>query len=130
LIENSSLWRGGVGASLTPLRLESCLGEPLLRRLEIETDDVRDLEILRNYARWEEHERGPEVGNEKPSNHGNNVRNEAADRAAPIHCSTLRRRAAKAPSVPWRCGSTRSRPASSTAAGTTPSGGGSSCQPG
>ena len=39
-------------------------------------------------------------------------------------------RAANAPSVEWRCGSTRSRPASSAAAGTAPSGGGSSTHSG
>jgi hypothetical protein len=55
------------------------------------------------------------------------VRLQAAKPTAQRH-AVLRRRAANAPSVPWRCGSTRSRPASSTVAGTAPSGGGSSRQ--
>src|SRR6185437_13206315 len=76
-------------------------------------------------ARKDEHGHH-EPGQREAADAREQVRTRAAREPLAVHAAALRRRAAKAPSVPWRCGSTRRRPASSTVSGTVPAAGGSS----
>src|SRR5205085_2126341 len=85
----------------------------------------RNGNVTRQDAGGEDEEGDDEVREQESADQRDKVRQEIAHAPAPCH-AILRSRAANAPSVPCRCGSTRNRPASSTAAGTVPSGGGSS----
>src|SRR5687768_3837228 len=122
------LARGGVR---TESRLAALAGEPgagerphgILVRV---ADDVRHHGVVGNDLRRENDERDHQVCDEESARGRDEVGKGAPRARAPLHPEARRRRAAKAPSAPCRCGSTRSRPASTAAAGTTPSGGGSS----
>src|SRR6185312_16526232 len=81
--------------------------------------------------RGRKHEQRDDLVREQKSGRADDEKRQRAPRrAAPAHPATRRNRAANAPSTPCLCGSTRSRPASSTDPGTTPSAGGSSRQSG
>ena len=82
--------------------------------------DVAQRDVVR------EHHKGDEqVGEEKAAGRYRQVLEPRADATGGLHPALRRRRAANAPSAPWRWGITRSIPASIVDSGTVPAGGGS-----